>query len=66
MILSNRFKWERVHLILGFSDIHIYWTIGTNTLPGEYRIRHFGNYKYILGGIFPYEGISNSFLVTED
>ncbi|XP_054736512.1 neutral ceramidase [Anastrepha obliqua] len=63
---ETKFIWERVHLILGFSDIHIHWNIGPNTLPGEYRIRHFGNYKYILGGIFPYEGISNSFVVTED
>ena len=61
-----RFIWERTHLILGFSDVHIHWAIGPNTLPGEYRIRHFGNYKYILGGIFPYEGQTRSFTVIED
>ncbi|XP_037950142.1 neutral ceramidase [Teleopsis dalmanni] len=63
---ETKFIWERTHLILGFSDVHIHWTINTNTLPGEYRVRHFGNYKYILGGIFPYEGISQSFIVKED
>ncbi|XP_005183819.1 neutral ceramidase [Musca domestica] len=63
---DTRFIWERTHLILGFSDVHIQWRIGPNTLPGEYRIRHFGNYKYILGGIFPYEGQTHSFTITED
>ncbi|XP_065371278.1 neutral ceramidase [Calliphora vicina] len=63
---DTKFIWERTHLILGFSDVHIHWSIGPNTLPGEYRIRHFGNYKYILGGIFPYEGQTHSFTVIED
>lgn len=56
--------WERISTLLGFSDIRIEWTIGSDTVPGEYRIRHFGNYKYILGGIFPYEGVSRTFNVT--
>ncbi|XP_055903625.1 neutral ceramidase [Eupeodes corollae] len=63
---ETRFVWERISSILGFSDFHIYWKIGPNTLPGEYRIRHFGNYKYILGGIFPYEGVSRSFTVPDE
>jgi len=63
---ETKFYWHRTNLVLGFSDVSIDWKIGINTLPGEYRIRHFGNYKYILGGIYPYEGETNTFIVTED
>ncbi|XP_055380874.1 neutral ceramidase-like [Condylostylus longicornis] len=63
---ETRMYWERKSTILGFSDIHITWTIGPDTTPGVYRIRHFGNYKYILGGVFPYEGTSRAFKVNSE
>ncbi|KAL9891718.1 neutral ceramidase isoform X1 [Glossina fuscipes] len=63
---DTKFIWERTHSIFGFSDAHIHWTIGANTLPGQYRIRHFGNYKYILGGIFPYEGQTQTFTIIDE
>lgn len=62
---ETKFVWERIHTILGFSDIHIYWTIAADTLPGIYRIRHFGYYKYILGGVFSYEGSTKTFVVPK-
>ncbi|KFB39360.1 AGAP000973-PA-like protein [Anopheles sinensis] len=60
---ETRFRWERTSTILGFSDIEFSWTIGPATHPGTYRIRHFGNYRYILGGIYPYVGTTNTFTV---
>ncbi|XP_049537702.1 neutral ceramidase [Anopheles darlingi] len=61
---ETRFRWERTSTILGFSDIEFQWTIGSATVPGTYRIRHFGYYRYILGGVYPYVGITNSFTVS--
>lgn len=61
-----RMVWHRTNTILGFSELDIYWNISPQTLPGEYRIRHSGEYKYILGGKYPYEGLSHSFTVHED
>uniref|UniRef100_A0A182JG20 Neutral ceramidase n=1 Tax=Anopheles atroparvus TaxID=41427 RepID=A0A182JG20_ANOAO len=60
---ETRFRWERTSTILGFSDIEFSWTIGPATPPGTYRIRHFGNYRYILGGIYPYVGTTSFFTV---
>ncbi|EAA04917.3 AGAP000973-PA [Anopheles gambiae str. PEST] len=60
---ETRFRWERTSTILGFSDIEFSWTIGPNTLDGLYRIRHFGYYRYILGGVYPYVGATNAFSV---
>lgn len=58
-----RFRWERTLFFTGQSAATVEWTVGKDVEPGVYRIRHFGHYKYILGGIFPYEGISNNFNV---
>lgn len=56
-----RFIWKRTSL--ASSEAIIEWTVGSNTVPGTYRIRHFGYYKYVFGGIFAYEGITNDFQV---
>uniref|UniRef100_A0A2M4BFF7 Neutral ceramidase n=2 Tax=Anopheles marajoara TaxID=58244 RepID=A0A2M4BFF7_9DIPT len=61
---ETRFRWERTSTILGFSDIEFQWTIGPVTVPGTYRIRHFGYYRYILGGVYPYVGVTNTFTVA--
>lgn len=62
---ETRFKWTRVSSILGQSDIEFYWgPIPDNTAPGSYRIRHFGYYRYILGGIYPYHGSTKTFIVV--
>lgn len=60
-----RFRWERVSTILGFSDVDVIWNIPENTEPGSYRIRHFGNYRYILGGVYPYDGTTRIFEVSK-
>lgn len=58
-----RFKWSRRSALLASSEATIEWEVTPDVKPGEYRIRHFGNYKYILGGIYSYQGISDSFQV---
>ncbi|KAH8384200.1 hypothetical protein KR200_002280 [Drosophila serrata] len=63
---ETKMIWHRTNTILGFSELDIYWNISPQTLPGEYRIRHSGEYKYILGGKYPYEGLTHSFTVKED
>lgn len=62
-IFIFRFVWKRTSFVLGTSESIISWTIPEDVEPGEYRIRHNGNYRYILGGIYPYQGVSNLFEV---
>lgn len=62
---ETRFHWIRVSPILGSSEVIITWTVGPDVLPGEYRIRHFGSYKYIFGGVYPYVGTTNTFKVVD-
>lgn len=62
---ETRFHWERKNSILGTSQADIIWEIPLDVKPGKYRIRHQGHYRYILGGIFPYRGLTNVFEVKE-
>lgn len=62
-MLIFRFIWTRGSKLSASSEVTIEWDVGTNVQPGEYRIRHFGYYKYILGGIYPYDGVTNTFKV---
>ncbi|XP_066146802.1 neutral ceramidase isoform X2 [Euwallacea fornicatus] len=61
---ETKFIWKRTGLIKGGSEVEIQWIIRDKVEPGTYRIQHFGNYKYILGGIYSYNGTSQSFTVT--
>jgi neutral ceramidase len=46
------------------SKVTISWTIPDDAAPGQYRIRHFGNWKSgWTGAISPYEGTSRVFTV---
>lgn len=58
-----RFVWKRTNTIMGLSEISFYWDISNDTVPGSYRIKHFGWYQYILGGKYSYTGISKVFVV---
>lgn len=60
-----RFIWKRTHLVKGSSEVEIIWSINNDTEPGIYRIRHFGDYKYIFGGIYSYEGKTEEFEVKQ-
>ena len=59
-----RFHWIRVSPVLGSSEVLITWNVGPDVLPAEYRIRHFGSYKYIFGGVYPYVGTTHPFKVS--
>ncbi|XP_075148861.1 neutral ceramidase-like [Haematobia irritans] len=61
---ETKFIWERTSIIFHTSEVHIEWTITSNTKPGQYRIRHYGYFKPILGNIVAYEGFSNAFNVA--
>ncbi|KAJ8676464.1 hypothetical protein QAD02_012251 [Eretmocerus hayati] len=60
---ETRFYWERTSIVLGSSQVTVRWEIPETVLPGEYRIRHNGYYRYIFGGVYPYQGVSNHFKV---
>ncbi|KAM0726433.1 Neutral ceramidase [Formica fusca] len=60
---ETKFQWTRTSVILGSSQVTITWEIPQDVKPGEYRIKHNGYYRYILGGVYPYYGVTNHFQV---
>jgi neutral ceramidase len=57
------YHWQRSGV--ANSKVTISWNIPANAAPGQYRIRHFGNWKSgWTGAISPYEGVSNIFFVN--
>lgn len=60
---ETKFVWTRMSMILGRSVIQFYWEIPDRAEKGEYRIRHKGYYRFILGGIYPYQGSTEHFFV---
>ncbi|TGZ52074.1 Neutral ceramidase [Temnothorax longispinosus] len=58
---ETKFQWRRTSMILGSSQVTITWKIPQGVKPGEYRIRHNGYYRYVLGGVYPYYGVTNHF-----
>lgn len=63
---ETKFKWIRVSMIFGRSDIEFFWEIPRDTKPGEYRVKHEGFYRYILGGVYPYQGSTESFQIVKN
>lgn len=61
---ETKFKWTRVSMILGRSQIEFFWTIPDYAKSGNYRIRHTGYYRYIFGGVYPYQGSTEHFSVA--
>ncbi|KAG6451901.1 hypothetical protein O3G_MSEX007377 [Manduca sexta] len=61
---ETKYIWHRDSKFLGTSHAEIEWEIPVGTPAGTYRIHHYGNYKYVLGGIYPYHGFTDSFEVT--
>lgn len=60
----HRFVWKRTSFVLGHSTFDVYWDIPTDIEMGNYRIRHFGYARHILGGIYAYMGSSKQFTVV--
>lgn len=61
---ETKFKWTRVSMILGRSDMEFFWNIPNWVKSGEYRIRHKGYYRYFFGGVYPYQGSTDHFIVN--
>ncbi|XP_028172110.1 uncharacterized protein LOC114361316, partial [Ostrinia furnacalis] len=61
---ETKYIWRRNSVVLGTSHAQLQWDIPAGTQPGTYRLHHYGNYKYILGGIYPYHGFSDPFEVS--
>ena len=61
---ETKFEWKRTSVVLGSSQVTITWQVPEDIKQGEYRIRHNGYYRYILGGVFPYYGVSNHLQVV--
>lgn len=61
---ETSFVWTRTSSILGRSKIDFFWSIPDTAPQGEYRIRHTGFYKYIMGGVYPYQGSTEHFSVA--
>ena len=63
---ETKFIWERHHFLSTNSFATIVWEIPPDVEPGVYRIRHFGNYKHLLGQVFPFKGASSTFEVKKE
>lgn len=61
---ETMFKWTRTSMILGRSEIRFTWTVPDSIKSGEYRIRHRGYYKHVLGSVHPYTGSTRHFIIN--
>jgi len=61
---ETKFVWRRKSSILGTSEVDVIWEIPEGTVPGTYRFRHFGYFKYVYNRRDPYQGITQTFTVT--
>nr|XP_029717621.1 neutral ceramidase-like [Aedes albopictus] len=60
---ETKFKWIRKSTLFAYSDIEFEWQTGPETDGGVYRIQHFGYWRYILGGTYPYNGTTRNFSI---
>jgi neutral ceramidase len=59
------YTWTRTNSVLGYSEVVISWESETDADPGTYRIKYYGDSKFLLGGaITAFEGASNNFTLT--
>nr|XP_032515548.1 neutral ceramidase isoform X1 [Danaus plexippus plexippus] len=61
---ETKYIWKRNSKILGTSEAVVEWEVAEGTPAGTYRLHHYGNYKYILGGVYPYHGFTDAFQVS--
>ncbi|XP_018320936.1 neutral ceramidase [Agrilus planipennis] len=63
---ETKFIWMKSSKLSPNSEAIIEWETGSKTELGTYRIRHIGFYRYIFGGIHPYEGLTEAFEVVDN
>ncbi|XP_055586437.1 neutral ceramidase-like [Uranotaenia lowii] len=60
---ETKFRWIRKSTLVAYSDVEFEWETGPETEEGTYRIQHFGYWRYILGGTYPYNGTTRNFSI---
>ncbi|XP_058444727.1 neutral ceramidase-like [Malaya genurostris] len=60
---DTKFRWIRKSTLFAYSDVEVEWQTGPDTEEGIYRIQHFGYWRYILGGTYPYNGTTRNFSI---
>ncbi|XP_058817125.1 neutral ceramidase-like [Topomyia yanbarensis] len=60
---ETKFRWIRKSTLFAYSDIEVEWQTGPEPEEGVYRIQHFGYWRYILGGTYPYNGTTRHFSI---
>jgi neutral ceramidase len=58
------YTWTRDDTLLGTSHVTIQWESEANAEAGTYRIRYYGDWKGVGGGITGFEGVSGSFSLS--
>lgn len=58
------YQWKRTSLFKGTSEATVAWDIEDWAKPGEYRLRYFGDARFIDGEVTAFEGKSAAFTVT--
>ena len=60
---ETRYTWRRIRVAMSRAEID--WNIPADIAPGTYRILHRGAYRSgITGGIYQFDGVTNTFKVT--
>lgn len=59
------YTWTRTNFVLGYSEVVISWESEADAEPGTYRIKYYGDSKFLLGGgITAFVGTSQNFTLT--
>lgn len=58
------FHWRRTSSVLGTSEVEVVWEIEDWALPGEYRLRYFGDSKTLWGAVSAFDGASSVFRIA--
>ncbi len=61
---SVKYLWSRPMKYSTYSFGTVEWTVPESAQPGVYRIRHFGAYKRLFGGVKHFTGTCSAFVVT--
>ena len=60
---SVRMEWKRPLAVSPLSFATVVWQIPDTAPQGVYKLRHFGAYKHILGGVKYFTGTSSAFVL---
>jgi neutral ceramidase len=58
------YNWKKTSEVLGTSEVQIVWETEEHVLPGQYRIRYYGDAKAIGKPVAAFEGVSGEFVLN--